>query len=301
LLDDGLTFARERGFGSHAYNLDVHRCLLQVRRGEWDEAEARLRDLVAEPTTGMLYVYSVPPYVRLLARRGRPEAEPLLDEAWERSLAQRSAIGLVLTGLAVVEWAWLTGRPERAEVVTDVLLRRRDRAGYAQVVGELLRYRERAGWPVEPFPACPEPWAAGLRGDWRAAADGWAAAGDPYERALELAGSGELEPTLEGLSVLDALGARAPAALVRERLVALGAERVPRGPTAATRANPGGLTDRQLDVLALLAEGLTNAEIAARLVLSVRTVDHHVAAVLEKLDVPSRRAAAAMARTLGLP
>jgi DNA-binding CsgD family transcriptional regulator/tetratricopeptide (TPR) repeat protein len=301
LLEDGLAFTRERGFGSHAYNLDVHRCLLQIRRGEWDEAEARLRDLVAEPTTGMLYVYSVPPYARLLARRGRPEAEQLLDEAWERSLAQRSAIGLVLTGLAVVEWAWLTGRPERAEVVTEVLLRRRDRAGYAPVVGELLRYRERAGWPVEPFPACPEPWAAGLRGDWRVAADGWAAAGDPYERALELAGSGELEPMLEGLSVLDALGARAAAALVRERLVALGVERVPRGPTAATRANPGGLTDRQLDVLALLAEGLTNAEIAARLVLSVRTVDHHVAAVLEKLDVPSRRAAAAMARTLGLP
>jgi DNA-binding CsgD family transcriptional regulator/tetratricopeptide (TPR) repeat protein len=300
LLDDGLAFTRERGFWSHAYNLEVHRCLLQLRRGEWDAAEERLRDLVADPTSGMLYVYSVPPYARLLARRGRPEAEQLLDEAWERSTAQRSAIGLALTGLAVAEWAWLTGRPERADAVTEVLLRRRDRRGHAAVIGELLRYRQRAGVQVEPWPGCPQPWAAALRGDWRAASAGWAATGDPYERALELAGSGELEPTLEALSVLDGLGARAPADIVRERLVALGVDRVPRGPTAATRANPAGLTDRQLDVLALLAEGLTNAEIAVRLVLSVRTVDHHVAAVLEKLDVPSRRAAAAVAGTLGL-
>ena len=67
---------------------------------------------------------------------------------------------------------------------------------------------------------------------------------------------------------------------------------MPRGPMARTRGNPSGLTDRQLAVLALVAEGLTNAEIADRLVLSRRTVDTHVAAVLAKLDVRSRRDAA---------
>uniref|UniRef100_UPI0015F01B2E helix-turn-helix domain-containing protein n=1 Tax=Pseudonocardia pini TaxID=2758030 RepID=UPI0015F01B2E len=60
-----------------------------------------------------------------------------------------------------------------------------------------------------------------------------------------------------------------------------------------TRANPAGLTGRQLEILQLVAAGLTNAEIAARLVLSVRTVDHHVSAVLQKLGVASRRDAAA--------
>jgi DNA-binding CsgD family transcriptional regulator len=300
LLDEGLPFTRERGFWSHAYNLEVHRCLLLLRRGEWDAAESALRDLVDDTGAGMLSVYSVPPYARLLARRGAPEAESLLAEAWQRATAQRSLLGLAFTATATVEWAWLAGRPEAARPVAEVLLHRRNRAGMAPVVGEVLRYMDRAGQPVEDFPECPLPWAAGLRGDWRAAAEGWAAIGDPYERALELAGSGEVEPMLEALGVITGLGATAAGAVVRQRLAALGVERLPRGPTARTRANPAGLTGRQLDVLVLLADGLTNAEIATRLVLSVRTVDHHVAAVLEKLGVPTRRAAAAMARTMDL-
>ena len=86
----------------------------------------------------------------------------------------------------------------------------------------------------------------------------------------------------------------------RQRLRELGVTRVPRRPTADTRAHPAGLTRRQADVLALIADGLTNAEIADRLVLSVRTVDTHVAAILDRLGVRSRREAAAVARTLDL-
>jgi DNA-binding NarL/FixJ family response regulator len=138
-----------------------------------------------------------------------------------------------------------------------------------------------------------------LRGDWRAAARGWERLGDPYEQALELAASGEPEPTLEALRILDDLGADAAVRQVRQRLRELGVTRIPRRPTAGTRAHPAGLTRRQADVLALLAEGLTNAEIADRLVLSVRTVDTHVAAILDRLGVRTRREAAAVARALG--
>jgi len=77
--------------------------------------------------------------------------------------------------------------------------------------------------------------------------------------------------------------------------------RVPAGPREATRTNPAGLTARQLEVLALVVEGLSNAEIAERLVVSPRTAEHHVAAVLTKLRATTRRDAAARASELGLP
>jgi DNA-binding NarL/FixJ family response regulator len=118
-----------------------------------------------------------------------------------------------------------------------------------------------------------------------------------YEQALELAASGEAEPMMEALRVLDELGARPAAELVRRRLRKLGMRVVRRGPSAATRAHPEGLTSRQADVLQLVVDGLTNAEIAEKLVLSVRTVDHHVSAILTRLGVSSRREVRAAARS----
>ena len=79
---------------------------------------------------------------------------------------------------------------------------------------------------------------------------------------------------------------------VRRQLRERGARSIPRGPRSPTRRNPAGLTERQVEVLRLVADGLTNAQIADRLVLSVRTVDTHVAAIFSKLDVQSRQDAA---------
>ncbi len=102
------------------------------------------------------------------------------------------------------------------------------------------------------------------------------------------------------LATLDALEAEPLPHRVRVRLSELGVTRIPRGPVPSTRDNPAGLTERQVEVARLLADGLSNAEIAARLVLSVRTLDSHVAAVLDKLKARTRREAASRARALGL-
>ena len=229
-------------------------------------------------------------------RRRRADARPSPGRG---RCGSRLLIGLAYAGLASVERAWLVGDDELARRIAAVLEPRTRHAGAAPYRAELLRYLARCGIEVEPFDGCPEPWAAGLRGDWQAAAAGWEAAGDPYELALELAESGEPEPTLEAVRMLDGLGATAAAAIVRDRLRAMGTP-VPRRPQTAARPNPAGLTRRQLAVLEMLSEGMTNAEIADRLVVSIRTVDHHVAAVLGKLGVRSRREAAAAAHAMGI-
>ena len=179
-----------------------------------------------------------------------------------------------------------------------MLLERTNRAGTDVWRGELLVYLRRLGYPARPFPGCPEPYASALRGDWRAAAEGWLREGDQYEHAVELAESGQVEPTLRALTILDGLGARPAVAMVRRRLRGLGVTRMPRRPQPGTLANPAGLTDRQLEILRLVATGLSNAEIAQRLVVSPRTVDHHVSAILQKIGVRTRRDAAAWVAAL---
>jgi DNA-binding NarL/FixJ family response regulator len=99
---------------------------------------------------------------------------------------------------------------------------------------------------------------------------------------------------------LKQLGAARAAALVARRLRERGVRGLQVGPRSSTRDNPAGLTGRELEVLALVSEGLRNREIAARLFLSEKTVDHHVSAILRKLGVETRGQAAAEATRLGV-
>jgi DNA-binding NarL/FixJ family response regulator len=105
---------------------------------------------------------------------------------------------------------------------------------------------------------------------------------------------------LEALDILDGLEATPAAAKLRRRLRRMGIQGVPRGPRKETRSHPAGLTPRQVEVLELVASGLTNTDIAERLFVSPKTVDHHVSALLTKLGVSSRKEAAALAREQGL-
>ncbi|MGH9252237.1 MAG: helix-turn-helix domain-containing protein, partial [Acidimicrobiales bacterium] len=300
-ITDGVQYCTDHDLPAHAYSLQAHSAQLMMVRGDLDGSEELLRDLVASvPDAGQLARLTLPTLGRVLARRGIPEAEQVLDRAWEIALRGDALLSLAPAGLARIEWAWLTGDVARAQPQIDVLLDRTAQAGGFRCRGELLRYLARAGVPVVPFTGCPEEWAAGLRGDWRAAVAEWERIGDPYERALELAESGEITVTLEALDVLDGMGASAAAKVVRQRLRGLGVTRIPRPRRAVAVANPSKLTDRQLEVLVLLAEGLTNAEIADRLVVSTRTVDHHVSAILTRLGVATRREAVRMAADLRL-
>jgi DNA-binding CsgD family transcriptional regulator/tetratricopeptide (TPR) repeat protein len=293
--------AREHGLDHALYRIEAQQCHVLLLRGEWDQAEQRLRDLLARGgDPGANLVNPMAFLGRILARRGDPEATSLIEDAWTLASATGEEQKMAIAGGARIEWAWLDGDDAAVRGLGEQLLVIAIRVRHAMLRGEVLRYLRRAGAAVVPFPGCPPAMAAGIAGDPRRAAALWAQAGNPYEQALELTECTDPAAALEGLRMLDRLGAAATASLVRGRLRRRGVRGVPRGPRAATKANPGRLTDRQLDVLALLAEGRTNAEIATRLYVSRRTVDNHVAALLDRLGVSSRRDAVAAAPGLGL-
>jgi len=153
---------------------------------------------------------------------------------------------------------------------------------------------------AEPPTGTAEPFALSIAGDWRAAAEAWEALGFPYESADARCDGDDEGALLDALATFDRLGASRCAARLRRRLRAAGVRRVPRGPRRASRAEPAGLTPRQAEVLAQLRQGATNAEIAERLVIAPKTVDHHVSAVLAKLGVRTRREAAESAADGGV-
>jgi DNA-binding CsgD family transcriptional regulator/tetratricopeptide (TPR) repeat protein len=294
-LDAAQEYARSREFFAHSYMFEARRSRLAAMRGEWAAAEAGLRDLVDQSDApGMIGRETLPILARLLVRQGRPEAQDLLQRASRHADQADVLEWIVPTGLAWIELAWLSDRPELAGRYPQLLLDATDRPGCALQRGELLRFMQRLGWSAEPFEGCPQPYAAGIVGDWQTAADGWLQRRNPYERALELLESELVEETIEAATELERLGAKPAAILARRRLRALGVHRMPRPRNARTIADPYGLTARQAEILRLIADGLSNADIAARLVVSPRTVDHHVSAILAKLGVHTRREAAAL-------
>jgi DNA-binding CsgD family transcriptional regulator/tetratricopeptide (TPR) repeat protein len=300
-LQRAFDFCTERGLELWRIMAFAFQSRLQLDRGDWDaaaeSASVVLRDPCSAPVPRIVAL-SVAGLVR--ARRGDPDAWPLLDEASSLAEPTGELQRVEPAAAARAEAAWLEGRADAVVEATEAPLALAVRRNGRWIVGELACWRRRAG-VREPLPLqVPEPWASELAGDPERAAERWAELDSPYDSALALAGSDEKETLLRARESLLELGAEPAAAIVTRRLRELGVRGLPRGPRASTRDNPAGLTSRELEVLELVAEGFRNAEIAGRLVVSPRTVDHHVSTILRKLGVRTRAQASAEAARLSL-
>jgi DNA-binding CsgD family transcriptional regulator/tetratricopeptide (TPR) repeat protein len=293
---DGVAYAeRHEVLHMAPYNILVQ-AWLQLRAGRWEEAERTARTHEASKVTiHRLLAQTV--LAELAVRRGDDDAGERLAElktqADRTDELQRQVPVFELT----IERALLGGKAPRGDLARPYI--DLSRAPHADEVIRLGAWAGIAGVDVDLEAPEATPWAPMLRGDWRAAADAFGEAGWAYDRALMLSLASDEESLLEAIGIAQGLGAAPLTRRVTRQLRSQGL-RVPRGPRESTRANQAGLTSRQLEVLSLLGAGLTNAEIADRLVVSPRTAEHHVAAVLQKLGAPSRREAARRAVELGV-
>ena len=301
-IDRALAFTVQHDHTGNAQYMLGNRARLRLHQGDWAGAEHDARAALAQleqRRQGPRAVDALVVLGLLQARRGDPDADGTLEEAAALALPTGELQWIGPVAAARAEHAWLHGALDRTatEAATGYALA--VRAVHPWFAGELACWLWQAGALPEVPPVAAEPYLLLLAGDWRAAARAWQALGCPYEEAQSLA-LGDEEAGLRALALLDGLGARQSAQRLRRQLRQRGNLRIPRGPTRATAANPAGLTGRQVEVLGLLAEGLSDGEIAARLSLSTKTVGHHVSGLLAKLGVASRRQAAAAARRLGV-
>lgn len=287
-LQEAIAFTTEQEMDANLHYANSWLALCELRRGRWDDAAQRASLVMAR--TGASSISRLMALValgRLRGLRADPGARAMLDEALSLAGSSDTLQRVAPVRAARAEAAWLRGDLAACDAEARAALVLAQQRRHPWFIGELAAWCWRAGTLHEVPEHCAEPYALEIAGRWREAARAWQQLGCPFEQARSLA-DGDTPAQQEALALFDRLGAQPAAEALRRRLHEAGVRGVARGARASTRGHPCGLTSAEMRVLTLMVEDLRNADIAARLHRSVRTVDHHVAAVLAKLEVGSR-------------
>jgi DNA-binding CsgD family transcriptional regulator/tetratricopeptide (TPR) repeat protein len=289
--------AREIVWSAHYMTAWLARCRLET--GEWDTAADLAGRLARNPRClGNSRFVTLVTLGWLRTRRGDPGVDALLEEALSLARTTGHLQRLWPVAACRAERAWLHERLAGERALLDEVAGLAEELAYPPAIEELAHWRRLAGDEVQLDPAAVRtPFGLAATGRYRAAAERWRSLGCPYEEAMSRFHADTADDLSAALTTFEAMGATPMRVRAAARMRDLGIS-VPRGPNATTRENPHGLTDRELEVLFVLATGATNREIADELHISVKTVGHHVSNVLAKLGVRTRAEAAVAATRL---
>jgi DNA-binding CsgD family transcriptional regulator len=301
-LQRAIQFSTTREVDFYRHYAFAWLAICDVLRGRWDEAETHaVEALAGAEESSTARVMALVALGRLRARRGDEGVDEVLDEALQLAEESGTLQRIAPVREARAEAAFLRGDLERVKEEAKAALPLAIEKNHRWHIGELSYWSSRTP-PLPPSSRTPQrgndPGSIPPRGpgeygtpydytNWKDSASMWQSLGCPYEQARSLA-EGDDEAKLQALAIFERLGARPAAQALRKDLRDTGVKGVPRGPRASTQKNPAGLTAREVEVLELIRLGLRNSEIAERLFRSVRTIEHHVDAILGKLEVKSR-------------
>lgn len=295
VLSEGIAFDSQHDLDSWTYYLSGRQALLRLEQGRLKDAETISRGIMArDRLTLVMRLPALQVLARAAMRTGAPDAGDLMEQAFADALATDELQHIVPARLTLIEQAWLSGNAAAADEHLDALLALSADDRHPWNIGERAVWAHRFGRSVQGIQPneLPEPFRLELAGDFEAAAEAWASLGMPYAAALVLSRMEDAEALAAAVREFQATGAEIAAARTRRQASELGLTRAlprpRRGAYKAAREHPLGLTKREQDVLRLVVRGYSNREIAEDLGRSLRTVEHHVSAVISKLGAAGR-------------
>jgi ATP/maltotriose-dependent transcriptional regulator MalT len=299
ILAEGIAFDTKHDLDAWTHYLVGRQAQLRMEQGRLRDAETIACGVVnLERLTLVMRLPALTVLGRVRVRLGETDGPGLLQRALADGLATGEPQNIVPVRLALAEAAWLVEDMRACHAQLDELAAMRLDNFDPWELGELAIWWRRSGMmqrlPVS-MARIAAPRAAELRGDPLTAAAEWTRLHVPYEAALALTQVSGIEagPAFaRAVCILEAIEARAAATMARRLAARLGvAGQLPkarRGPYGIARGHPLGLTQREVEVLDLVARGFSNKEIARHLVRSTRTIENHVSAIIGKLNAANR-------------
>lgn len=299
-LQEGLAYITARDLDFQSVYLLGWQARLYFETGRWAEAEE-----IALEATHLAKYKTITPITSLITlghlkvRQGDPAAAAFLDQALDLSLPTGEIQRLGPLAAARAEAAWQRGDVAQVLAETSAAYELALQRYFPWQLGQLAYWMWRGGYGDVPLDKLARPFALMIQGAWRAAAFEWARIGCPYEQAMALA-EGDVQAKMEALAIWERLGARPAAERLRAELQAQGITGIPGKERKSRQTYAAGLTAREIEVLQLMAAGLSNPLIAEKLIISIGTVKAHTGTIYSKLGVHNRVQAVARARDLNL-
>ena len=288
ILDEGLYYCEETDLDTYPVYLMACKARLNLETGNWNEASHLIENLIKnenQPPIVRIEVLVVAATLKM--RKGEMDLLPLLVEAKEKAFETMEPQRIIPTMIALFEYEWLTGTTMVVQNEIDLAITMKEHIRNIYERSEFAFWLSKAKKQKLTMNDIYDGYRVESVSDVINAANLWEQLGCPYEQALILF-EGNDDNKKQAIEIMRKLGAEAIYEKMKFEMRASGIKNIPRGIRKSTQANPANLTDRELDVLQLLKEGLQNKEIAARLFISPKTVDHHISSIFFKLDVNSR-------------
>jgi DNA-binding CsgD family transcriptional regulator len=299
-LEEGLNYCEQRDLDSWTNYKLSWKARMLLEKGEWNEALLIANRLLLNPDQpavnkiGALIVIGT-----IKLRKGESDSLHFLEEAKTLAFATREHQRTIPVMIALLEYEWLTGNKIISEDEINASVEIVTKYVHIYINSAFLFWLKKARKLSIKLPELFEPYQYLQDKKTSAAADFWEKLNCPFDRAIALF-SGNENDKRNALSIFQQLGADAIAEKIKMEMRSFGIKKIPRGLRSSTKTNPAQLTNRELDVLELLKEGIQNKEIAGSLFISSKTVDHHISNILFKLDVKSRSKAVREAMHLGI-